>query len=64
MGIWRVIGSTRLQNLTVRCVVVFNNTPSGNKLVCLNNRTGMKFESKFNGTVVVQALVIMSTPYV
>eukprot|EP00983_Pelagomonas_calceolata_P070620 1150858-Pelagomonas_calceolata.AAC.4 len=29
MGIWRVIGSTRLQNLAVRSVCVFNSTPSG-----------------------------------
>eukprot|EP00983_Pelagomonas_calceolata_P046297 1140095-Pelagomonas_calceolata.AAC.4 len=33
MGIWRVIGSTRLHNLAARSIFVFNSTPSGNKLV-------------------------------
>eukprot|EP00983_Pelagomonas_calceolata_P069722 1150478-Pelagomonas_calceolata.AAC.17 len=29
MGIWRVTGSTRLQNLAVRSIIVANGTPSG-----------------------------------
>eukprot|EP00983_Pelagomonas_calceolata_P075213 1152901-Pelagomonas_calceolata.AAC.1 len=28
MGIWRVTGSTRLQKLPVRSIIVFNSTPS------------------------------------
>eukprot|EP00983_Pelagomonas_calceolata_P067202 1149401-Pelagomonas_calceolata.AAC.4 len=55
MGIWRVTGSTRLQNLAVRGVCVFNSTPSGNKLVGIHNRTGMEFARKFNGMLVVKS---------
>eukprot|EP00983_Pelagomonas_calceolata_P104064 1158980-Pelagomonas_calceolata.AAC.5 len=33
MGVWRVTGSTRLQNLAVRSVFVFDGTSSGNKFV-------------------------------
>eukprot|EP00983_Pelagomonas_calceolata_P038780 1136917-Pelagomonas_calceolata.AAC.5 len=54
MGIWRVSASTRLQNLTVRSMIVFNSTPSGNKLVDVQNRMGMKLASKFNGTLMVK----------
>eukprot|EP00983_Pelagomonas_calceolata_P095741 1158047-Pelagomonas_calceolata.AAC.2 len=50
MGIWRVIGSTRLLSLAVRSILVFNSTPSGNKLVGVHNRMGVKLESKFSGT--------------
>eukprot|EP00983_Pelagomonas_calceolata_P006230 206711-Pelagomonas_calceolata.AAC.1 len=32
-GDLEVTGSTRLQNLAVRSIIVFNSTPSGNKLV-------------------------------
>eukprot|EP00983_Pelagomonas_calceolata_P079961 1154930-Pelagomonas_calceolata.AAC.1 len=55
MGIWRVTGSTQLQNLAVRSICVFNSTPSGNKLVGIRNRMGMEFASKFNGTLVVKS---------
>eukprot|EP00983_Pelagomonas_calceolata_P118175 1160479-Pelagomonas_calceolata.AAC.19 len=37
MGIWKVTGSTRLQNLAVRSVFVLNSTPSGNKFVDVFN---------------------------
>eukprot|EP00983_Pelagomonas_calceolata_P122321 1160896-Pelagomonas_calceolata.AAC.3 len=39
----------------MRSIIVFNSTPSGNKLVGINNRMGMKFASKFNGMLVVQS---------
>eukprot|EP00983_Pelagomonas_calceolata_P047735 1140769-Pelagomonas_calceolata.AAC.10 len=31
MGIWRVIGSTRLHNLAARSILVFNSAPSVSK---------------------------------
>eukprot|EP00983_Pelagomonas_calceolata_P056748 1144735-Pelagomonas_calceolata.AAC.2 len=40
MGIWRVSGSTRLQNLAVRSIIVFNSMSSGNKLVGVYYRMG------------------------
>eukprot|EP00983_Pelagomonas_calceolata_P023959 754313-Pelagomonas_calceolata.AAC.3 len=46
MGIWRLSGSTRLRNLAVRSIIAFNSTPSGNKLVGVHNRMGMKLASK------------------
>eukprot|EP00983_Pelagomonas_calceolata_P026651 835825-Pelagomonas_calceolata.AAC.1 len=52
MGIWKDTGSTRLQNLAVRSILVFNSTLNGNKLVGIHNRTGMEFAIKFNGTLV------------
>eukprot|EP00983_Pelagomonas_calceolata_P091715 1157581-Pelagomonas_calceolata.AAC.1 len=55
MGIWRINGSTRLQNLAVRSLFVFNSTISGKKLVGRLNRMGMKFVSKLNGTLMVQS---------
>eukprot|EP00983_Pelagomonas_calceolata_P003317 107621-Pelagomonas_calceolata.AAC.3 len=58
MGIWRVTGSTRLQNLAVRSITVFNSASSGNKLVGILNRMGMKFVSKFNGTLMVQSQLL------
>eukprot|EP00983_Pelagomonas_calceolata_P039397 1137170-Pelagomonas_calceolata.AAC.1 len=42
MGIWRVTGSTQLQILAVRSICVFNCMSSGNKLVGILNRVGMK----------------------
>eukprot|EP00983_Pelagomonas_calceolata_P065543 1148623-Pelagomonas_calceolata.AAC.2 len=51
MGIWRVSGSTRLQILAVRSMIIFNGTPGGNKLVGVHSRMGMKLASKFNGTL-------------
>eukprot|EP00983_Pelagomonas_calceolata_P023856 751174-Pelagomonas_calceolata.AAC.1 len=45
MGIWGVTGSTQLQNLAVKISLVFSSTPSGNKLVGICNRMGMKFAS-------------------
>eukprot|EP00983_Pelagomonas_calceolata_P059501 1145946-Pelagomonas_calceolata.AAC.1 len=54
MGIWRVIGSTRFQDLAVRSITVFNSAPCGDNLVGILKRTGMKFASKFNGTLEVQ----------
>eukprot|EP00983_Pelagomonas_calceolata_P129691 1161626-Pelagomonas_calceolata.AAC.5 len=44
MGIWRVTGGTRLQNLASRSTVVCSSMP-GNKLVGIRNRMGMKFVS-------------------
>eukprot|EP00983_Pelagomonas_calceolata_P018036 565926-Pelagomonas_calceolata.AAC.1 len=41
MGIWRVTGSTRLQNLAVYCIFVFNSTPNGNKFGSALNRVGV-----------------------
>eukprot|EP00983_Pelagomonas_calceolata_P055346 1144113-Pelagomonas_calceolata.AAC.11 len=55
MEIWRVRGSTQLHNLAVRSMIVFNSTPSGNKLVGIHNRMGMKLASKFNGTLMVKS---------
>eukprot|EP00983_Pelagomonas_calceolata_P018514 580717-Pelagomonas_calceolata.AAC.1 len=52
MAIWRFTGSTRLHNLAVRSMIVFNSTPSGDKLG-VHNRMGMKFASKFNGTLLM-----------
>eukprot|EP00983_Pelagomonas_calceolata_P086415 1156752-Pelagomonas_calceolata.AAC.3 len=51
MGSWRVTGNTRLQDMAVKSIIVFNSVPSGNKLVGILNRMGMRFASKFNGTV-------------
>eukprot|EP00983_Pelagomonas_calceolata_P013124 419381-Pelagomonas_calceolata.AAC.1 len=45
MGIWRVTGSTRLQNPAMRSVFVLSGTPSG---------WACSFASKFHGTVVVK----------
>eukprot|EP00983_Pelagomonas_calceolata_P074748 1152682-Pelagomonas_calceolata.AAC.1 len=55
MGIWRVTGSTRLQDLAVRSIVVFNSTPSGDKLVGIHSRVDMKFVGKKIDTLVVQS---------
>eukprot|EP00983_Pelagomonas_calceolata_P038066 1136663-Pelagomonas_calceolata.AAC.1 len=61
MGIWRVTGSTRIQNLAVRSAIVFNSTPSatstasGNKLVGLQNGMVMHFASEFIGSLVVKS---------
>eukprot|EP00983_Pelagomonas_calceolata_P053276 1143237-Pelagomonas_calceolata.AAC.1 len=55
MGIWRVTGSTWLQNLAVRSNTVFNSTPGGNKLVCAHNRMGMQFARKFYGMLMVKS---------
>eukprot|EP00983_Pelagomonas_calceolata_P026071 818821-Pelagomonas_calceolata.AAC.1 len=55
MGIWRVIGSTRLHNLAVRSILVFNSTPSGDKPVGIHDRMGTKFASKFIGALVVKS---------
>eukprot|EP00983_Pelagomonas_calceolata_P006953 226277-Pelagomonas_calceolata.AAC.1 len=51
MGIWRVTGSTQLHSLAMRGILVFNSTPSGNKLVGIHNRMGITFASKFIGTL-------------
>eukprot|EP00983_Pelagomonas_calceolata_P058020 1145328-Pelagomonas_calceolata.AAC.5 len=55
MGIWRVIGSTWLHYLTVRSIVVFNSMPSGNNLVGIHDRMGMKFARKFIGALLVKS---------
>eukprot|EP00983_Pelagomonas_calceolata_P024184 760706-Pelagomonas_calceolata.AAC.1 len=55
MGVWRAGGSTRLQNLAVRSMIVFNSASSGGKLVGLHNRMGMELASKFNGTLVAKS---------
>eukprot|EP00983_Pelagomonas_calceolata_P024795 780920-Pelagomonas_calceolata.AAC.1 len=55
MGIWRVVGSTRLQNLAARSILVFNSTPIGNKPVGIHDRMGMKSASKFIGALVVKS---------
>eukprot|EP00983_Pelagomonas_calceolata_P070290 1150728-Pelagomonas_calceolata.AAC.1 len=44
-----------LQNLAVRSIIFFNNTPSGYKLVGVHNRMGMKLASKYNGTLMVKS---------
>eukprot|EP00983_Pelagomonas_calceolata_P110585 1159688-Pelagomonas_calceolata.AAC.1 len=54
-GFWRVTGSTRVQNLTVKSICAFNSTPSGNKLIGIHDRMDMEFASKFNGTMVVKS---------
>eukprot|EP00983_Pelagomonas_calceolata_P069512 1150389-Pelagomonas_calceolata.AAC.1 len=58
MGIRRVTGSTRLHNLAVKSILVFNSTPSGNKLVGIQNRMGMRFASKFIGALVVKSQLL------
>eukprot|EP00983_Pelagomonas_calceolata_P088336 1157180-Pelagomonas_calceolata.AAC.2 len=40
MGVWRVTGSTWLQNLAVRSAFVLESTPSGNKFMSILNRMG------------------------
>eukprot|EP00983_Pelagomonas_calceolata_P059504 1145946-Pelagomonas_calceolata.AAC.4 len=55
MGIWRVTGSTRLQNLAVRSITIFHSTSCGNKLISILNRMGMKLLSKFIGPLIVQS---------
>eukprot|EP00983_Pelagomonas_calceolata_P011156 359334-Pelagomonas_calceolata.AAC.1 len=55
MGIWRVAGSTRLQNLAVRSITVFHSTSNGNKLMGILNRMGMELLSKFMGPLMVQS---------
>eukprot|EP00983_Pelagomonas_calceolata_P097255 1158224-Pelagomonas_calceolata.AAC.2 len=54
MEIWRVSGGTRPQNMAVRSITVINSTPSGNKLVGILYRMGMKSVCEFNGTLVVK----------
>eukprot|EP00983_Pelagomonas_calceolata_P128721 1161540-Pelagomonas_calceolata.AAC.1 len=57
MWVWRVTGSTRLQNLAVRritVITVFNSSPGGYTLVSILNRMG-KFASKFIGALVVKS---------
>eukprot|EP00983_Pelagomonas_calceolata_P044640 1139386-Pelagomonas_calceolata.AAC.3 len=58
MGTCRVIGSTRLQNLAVRSICVFNSTPSGDKPVGKHNRMGIEFASKLNGALVVKSQML------
>eukprot|EP00983_Pelagomonas_calceolata_P050709 1142093-Pelagomonas_calceolata.AAC.1 len=36
-------------------MIVFNSAPSGNKLVGVHNRMGMKLASKFNGMLMVKS---------
>eukprot|EP00983_Pelagomonas_calceolata_P042624 1138576-Pelagomonas_calceolata.AAC.1 len=36
-------------------MIVFNSTPSGDKLVGIHNRMGMKLASKFNGTLMFKS---------
>eukprot|EP00983_Pelagomonas_calceolata_P014026 449207-Pelagomonas_calceolata.AAC.4 len=55
MGIWRVTRSTWPKNLAVKSYIVSNSTPSGNKLVGIHKRMGMKSVSKVNGTLVVKS---------
>eukprot|EP00983_Pelagomonas_calceolata_P066267 1148942-Pelagomonas_calceolata.AAC.1 len=45
MGVWRVSGSTLLQNLAVKSFVL-NSTLSGNKFMGILNRMGMQIASK------------------
>eukprot|EP00983_Pelagomonas_calceolata_P065641 1148670-Pelagomonas_calceolata.AAC.1 len=52
VGIGRVTGSTRIQSLAVRSITAFNSMPSGNKLVSMRNRMGMKSVSEFSSLVV------------
>eukprot|EP00983_Pelagomonas_calceolata_P070430 1150781-Pelagomonas_calceolata.AAC.1 len=33
LGIWRITGSTRLQDVAVKSIFVHDSSPSGNKLV-------------------------------
>eukprot|EP00983_Pelagomonas_calceolata_P076630 1153493-Pelagomonas_calceolata.AAC.1 len=60
MGIWRVTGSTQLQDLAVRNIIVFISTPDGNKLAGILNKMGMKLTGKLNGTLVVQSQFLWS----
>eukprot|EP00983_Pelagomonas_calceolata_P029768 932801-Pelagomonas_calceolata.AAC.1 len=55
MWIWRVTGSTRLQNMAVRKMTIFHSTSSGNKLVGILNRMGMEFLSKLMVPLMVQS---------
>eukprot|EP00983_Pelagomonas_calceolata_P097974 1158302-Pelagomonas_calceolata.AAC.9 len=58
MWIWRVPGNTRLHNLAVTRIFVFNRTPSGNKLFGIHSRMSMKFASKFIGALVVKSQLL------
>eukprot|EP00983_Pelagomonas_calceolata_P032760 1026332-Pelagomonas_calceolata.AAC.1 len=55
MGIWRVTGSTWLQNLAVRNIIILHSASSGNKVMGILNRMGMEFLSKFMGPLLVQS---------
>eukprot|EP00983_Pelagomonas_calceolata_P050357 1141944-Pelagomonas_calceolata.AAC.3 len=54
VGIWKVTGSTRIQNLAVRGAFVFTSVPNGNKLVGILNGVGMKLMGKLSSTLMVQ----------
>eukprot|EP00983_Pelagomonas_calceolata_P026532 832880-Pelagomonas_calceolata.AAC.1 len=54
MGICRVTGSTRIQNLALRSII-FHSTSCGNKPMGLLNRMGMEFLSNFMGPLMVQS---------
>eukprot|EP00983_Pelagomonas_calceolata_P010008 324737-Pelagomonas_calceolata.AAC.1 len=41
--------------MAARSITVINSTPSGNELVGVHNRMGMKLASKFNGTLMVKS---------
>eukprot|EP00983_Pelagomonas_calceolata_P035569 1113139-Pelagomonas_calceolata.AAC.1 len=58
MGIWRVGGSTQLHDLAARSILVFNSTPSGDNLVGIHDRMGMKFASKFISALVVKSQLL------
>eukprot|EP00983_Pelagomonas_calceolata_P115587 1160217-Pelagomonas_calceolata.AAC.6 len=49
------IGGTRPQNMAARSITFINSTFSGNKLVGILYRMGIKSVSKFNGTLVVKS---------
>eukprot|EP00983_Pelagomonas_calceolata_P034071 1066611-Pelagomonas_calceolata.AAC.1 len=45
MGIWRVTGSIWHFDPAARSIIIFDSTPSGNKLVGTQNRTGMELRA-------------------
>eukprot|EP00967_Tisochrysis_lutea_P148915 scaffold285262_cov18-Tisochrysis_lutea.AAC.1 len=49
LGILKVTGSTRLQSLDVRSIIVFNSTPSGNRLVGLQHHPPQLRSAAFVG---------------
>eukprot|EP00983_Pelagomonas_calceolata_P055767 1144281-Pelagomonas_calceolata.AAC.1 len=44
--VWRLTGSIRLQDLAVGSIFIFSSTLSGDKLVSILNRVGMKLTGK------------------
>eukprot|EP00983_Pelagomonas_calceolata_P009335 302227-Pelagomonas_calceolata.AAC.1 len=53
-GVWRVAGSTRLWNLAVSIILVFNSTPGGYKYVGVLYRRCIEFTCKPTSSLVIE----------